>query len=441
MTLTDVLPKQEANREALDRLCSADPVLVDVRPALDVVPGMTKDTILTSGAPMPWESYAGGQRNAVIGGALYEGLATSVEDADEKLRSGAIELGACHDYGCVGSLAGIYTASMPVFVVENRRHGNLAFCNCFEGPSRKRLNYGVYDEEVRESLLWLEHVAAPVLAAAIRRTEEGVPLRPIMRRALNLGDELHSRNTAATLLFTRELFLDLLALAEVMPSEVRETVAFLGGNDYFFLRLSMAASKAIADAARDIEASTVVTAMTFSCKEFAIRVSGLGDEWFRSPMPSVDAKLFDGYSEDDIEFMGGESIINETVGLGGFAQAAAFPLQDYQGGDPESMVRMNLAMYEITEGEHPVFKIPYLGFRGTPTGIDVERVVATGIVPVMDIGVAGRTGGQIGAGILRAPLRCFESALAAYEQKYRGALAEEQIGRPPSSPASARMSA
>ena len=405
--------REAANASAVERLFAAEPVLVDIRAAGDAVPGMTKETILTSGAPMPWEAYSGGQRSAILGAAIYEGLAADAEEAETRLRAGSIRLRGCHDYGCIGSLAGVYTASMPVFVVENRTHGNVAYCNCFEGPSRKRLNYGVYDEEVRASLQWLEQIAAPVLAEAVRRTGGGIPLKPIIRRALNMGDELHSRNTAATLLFARELVNPMLDLVAGMPDEVRQTVEFMSTNDYFFLRLSMAASKATADAARSIEDSSIVTAMTFSCREFAIRVSGLGDEWFRAPLPRPRAKLFEGFSEDDIEFMGGESIINETVGLGGFAQAAAFPLQAYQGGTPDEMVRANLEMYEITVGEHPVLKIPALGFRGTPTGIDVDRVLATGIAPVMNIGIAGRQGGQIGAGVLRAPLACFEAAADA----------------------------
>lgn len=405
--------RSQANAEAFERMSGADPVLVDIRPALEVLPGMTPDTVLTSGAPMDWERYTGGQRNAVIGGALFEGLAATPEEADARLRDGTIRLGACHDHSCVGSLAGIYTASMPVFVVENRTSGNVAYCNSFEGPSRKRLNYGVYDEEVRATLLFLQDVVTPVLAEALRRVEGGIPLRPIIRRALNMGDELHSRNAAATLLFTRELFVALLYVAQAKPAETRETVAFVSQNDYFFLRLSMAASKAAADAAHGVAGSSVVSAMTFSCREFAIRVSGLGDEWFRGPLPSIDAKLFEGYTEDDIEFMGGESIINETTGLGGFAQAAAFPLQDYQGGTPEDMMRMNLEMYDITVGEHPVYRIPSLGFRGVPTGIDVERVGQTRTRPIMDVGVAGRDGGQIGAGVFRAPLSCFDDAAAA----------------------------
>jgi hypothetical protein len=367
---------------------------------------------------MPWEQYTGGQRNAVIGGALFEGLARDVEDADAKLRDGRITLGACHDFGCVGSLAGIYTASMPVFVVENRDRGNVAFCNSFEGASRKRLNYGVYDEDVRASLLFLQDVAAPVLAEALEATDGGIPLRPIIRRALGMGDELHSRNAAATLLFTRELLAPLLEVAQRRPKETREVVDFMVGNDYFFLRLSMAASKAAADAARDVDGSSVVTAMTFSCREFAIRVSGLGDEWFRSELPSVEAKLFEGHTEDEIEFMGGESIINETAGLGGFAQAAAFSLQDYQGGSPDEMLANTRKMYEITVAEHPAYRIPALSFRGTPTGIDVTRVVSTGILPIMDVGVAGRDGGQIGAGLMRAPLGCFELAAEAMEARY-----------------------
>jgi hypothetical protein len=409
--------RRRGNAEALERLWSAEPVLVDVRPAAEVVPGMTNETILTSGAPLPWDDYFGGQRSGVIGGALYEGLAADAEEADAKIRGGEIRVATCHEHGCVGSLAGIYTASMPVFVVENRVGGNRAFCNLFEGPSPARLNYGVYNDAVRESLLFIQGVVGPLLGEAVR-SAGGIPLRPIVRRALHMGDELHSRNTAATLLFTRELFAALLELAGTQPVQVGRTLEYLSSSDYFFLRLSMASSKVTADAAHGVEGSSLVSAMTFNCREFAVRVSGLGDTWFTAPLEPVEAKLFEGFTEDDIEFMGGESVINETVGLGGFAQAAAFPLQAYQGGSPERMVATNLQMYEITAGEHPELKIPYLGFRGVPTGIEIHRVVETGIRPAMNIGVAGRDGGQIGAGVLRAPLACFRAAVEAYGRRY-----------------------
>ena len=411
------MTRTEANALAFERLSAADPVLVDIRPAIDVLPGMTPKTVLTSGPPMPWERYVGGQRDAVIGGALFEGLASNAQDAARKLERGEIVVDGCHDHGAVGSLAGIYTASMPVFVVENRAAGNTGFCNMYEGTDPRRLNYGVYDEGVRERLLFVQDVIAPVLAEAVRAAG-GIPLKPIMRRALHMGDELHSRNTAASLLFTRELFPHLLGLDPAMREAVERTVAALTEDHYFFLRLSMAAAKCTADAAAGIEGSSVVTAMAFNCNNFAIRVGGLGDSWFTGPHASVDARLFEGHGEDEIAWMGGESTIAETIGLGGFAQAAAFPLQQYQGGSAAAMVERNLALYEITVGENPDFRIPYLGYRGTPTGIDIHRVVETGILPVMDIGIAGRDGGQIGAGIVRAPIECFEAALAAYEARY-----------------------
>jgi hypothetical protein len=415
---TGVTKQDSANAEAVRRLTGADPVLVDVLPLLEAVPDFDRSTILTSGAPLPWEQYSGGQRNGILGGAVFEGLAGDMDEAKAKLGSGKIRVRSCGDYGCVGSLAGVYTASMPVLVVENRAGKNRAYCNLFEGVSRYRLNYGVYNEDVGRNLRFLHDVIGPVLGEAVRLAG-GIPLMPIMKRALHMGDELHSRNTAATLLFTRELIEPLMELQPRMPQEVKQTLDYMRSSDYFFLRLSMAASRSAADAAHGVEGSSMVTAMVFNCKDFAIRVSGLGDRWFRGPLPTMfGAKLFEGFTEADVEFMGGESTFNETAGLGGFAQAAAFPLQEYQGGSAERMVEANLAMYEITLAEHPELKIPYLGFRGVPSGIEIQRVVATGVTPIMDIGVAGKAGGQIGAGSFRAPLECFQLAAGAYAEAY-----------------------
>ena len=233
-----------------------------------------------------------------------------------------------------------------------------------------------------------------------------------------MGDELHSRNTAATILFGRALLPGLLRLYETKPRLVERLMEFLQSSDYFFLRLSMAASKSTAEAAHGIARSSLVTAMTLNCRDFGIRVSGLGDAWFVAPIPPTETKFFEGFSEEDAEYMGGESCIAETVGLGGFAQAAAPTLQAYQGGSFDRMVAMNEQMYRITVGEHPEFKIPAFGFRGTPTGIDVFRVINTGITPVIDSGVAGKGGGQIGAGTLRAPRAVFEAAAEAYRGRY-----------------------
>ena len=407
--------RAEANQRAVERLRAAAPVLRAVAPARDAVPRFTDNLILTSGVPMTWADYAGGQRDAVIGAALFKGLAADADEADAKLASGAIRLDGCHSHGCVGSLAGVYTASMPVFVVRDAATGNHGFCNMYEGKSPKRLNYGVYDEEVHARLLFIGEMVAPVIAEAVRRAG-GIPLKPIMTRALHMGDELHSRNTAASLLFARALFPHLLDLPAGLRAATRRTVEVLTEDDYFFLRLSMAAAKAMADSMHGIEGASIVTAMAFNCQGFAIRVSGLGDRWFTGPPPEAEAKLFAGHAEDEIAWMGGESPITETVGLGGFAQAAAFALQAYQGGTPEAMIARNEAMYRITVGEHDDFHIPYFGYRGTPAGIDLFKVLETGIMPVMDIGIAGA--GQIGAGVVTAPRACFEKAAEAYRRRY-----------------------
>ena len=413
------IDRDAANAEAFRRLDRSDPVLSDIRPAIDVLPGMAENIILTSGPVLAWEEYTGGQAAAVIGGALFEGLAGSREEAVAKLEAGEIVVGGCHDYGCVGSLAGIYTASMPVFVVENRAFGNTGYCNFYEGTNPRRLNYGVYDDGVRDRLLYIQDTIAPVLAEVVRRSG-GIALKPIMKRAVHMSDEMHSRSTAAALIFTRELVPHLLAHAEADRAGVEKTVEALTEDHYFFLRLSMGAGKAVADAAHGVEGSSVVTAMGFSCKEFGIRVSGLGEQWFCGPHAQVQAKLFDGHTEDEITWMGGESPITETTGLGGFAQAASFPLQAYQGGEPLAMVERNEELYAITVGENSEYRIPFLKYRGTPTGIDVFKVLETGILPCMDIGVAGRDGGQIGAGVVRASVACFESAAEAYQAMYGG---------------------
>ena len=409
--------RSSANAEAFRRLTTAEPVLEAIAPAAEVVPGMAANLVLTSGPPLPWSAYHGGQRRAVMGAALFEGLARDEADADAKLRGGEIAVDGCHGHGCVGSLAGVYSASMPVFVVRNAAAGNVGYCNFYEGTNPRRLNYGVYDEGVRDRLLHVQNLVAPVVADAIGHTG-GIPLKPLMKRALHMGDELHSRNTAASLLFMRQISPALIRMAVDDPARVETAVAAITEDHYFFLRISMAAAKATADAAHGVEASSLVTAMAFNCEGFAIRVSGLGDEWFLGPHATVDARLFEGHGEDEITWMGGESIITETIGLGGFAQAAAFPLQAYQGGSPEAMVARNLELYDIVWGENPDYQIPYLRYRGTPTGIDVFKVLATGIRPVMDIGIAGRDGGQIGAGIVRAPIECFEKAAAAYRRRY-----------------------
>lgn len=419
MDLSIESKRQQANQEALDRILSADPVLLDVAPAGEVVPGMTPDTILTSGAPLEWFDYTGGQRRAILYGAVYEGLAHSVEAAARRLDRGDITVRSTQQHGCVGSVAGIYTSSMPVLVVRDETSGATAFCNLYEGKSRHRLNYGSFNQEVADALRWLETTKAPILRRCL--DERGpIPLGALMARALRLGDELHSRNTAATMLFQRELVPRLFAMAttESARRQVEEVLEFFTVNDYTFLRLSMAAAKATADAAHGVEFSSVVTGQVLNSREYAVRVSGLGDTWFRGKHPHLEGKFFDGFTAEDAEWIGGESCFTELVGLGAMAQACAPSLMEYQGGSYAAMVAQTEAMYPITVGEHSSFRIPALGFRGTPVGVDIFAVISSGTTPLIDGGLAGKDGGQIGAGVLRPDMSAFTEAWAAYREAY-----------------------
>ncbi|MGH3521297.1 MAG: DUF1116 domain-containing protein [Mycobacterium sp.] len=401
----------QANQESVDRMTAANPVLVDVRPAGEALP-IDRHTILTSGAPLPWPAYTGGQRRAIIGAALFEGLAADAAEASARLADGEITVEPCHDHGMVGSVTGVCSWSMPVLVVRDRVSGTTGHCTVYEGPHRRRLTYGLYDDAVREQLLRIRDEIAPALGDAVRAVG-GVRLRPLIRSALGMGDDLHSRTSAATLLLTRELRPALFDMDS--PGRGRGLSDFLAMSDLFFLHVGMAAAKATADAAARVPGSSVVTAMAVSEHEFAIRISGLGGRWFRAPLPPLRAKLFDGHTPDELAFMGGESMIMETIGLGGMSAAAAFSLQDYSGGTPEQMIETTLAMYEITLAEHPEYAIPYLGFRGVPTGIDARAVVETGHTPSIHMGASHHDGGHIGAGLLLAPIAPFRDAVAALD--------------------------
>lgn len=403
-----------ANAQAAARILDSEPVLTDVVPAGEILPGMTPNMILASGAPLPWEAYTGGQRRAIVGAAVFEGLAADEATADALLTSGDIVLEPCHDHGAVGSLTGVTTWSMPVVVVRDETHDRQGFCRINEGPSTESLTFGVWSDAVRAQLEHVRDTVAPAFGALLREIG-GLRLRPLMRRALLLGDDLHSRHTASGTLLRTAVLEALVASPEPVIAARRELVRYLREADYLFLHVAMAASKAAADAAVGVPGSGVVTAMTLSEREFAIRVSGFDSEWFRGPLPdpsTLRGRLFEPWKHADLAYVGGESLITETVGLGGMAAAAAFALQDFSAGTPEAMVELTRSMYRITVAEHPTFHIPYLRYRGVPCGIDVAAVAETGIVPAIHLGATLRNGGHAGAVLFEPPIEPFRAAAA-----------------------------
>lgn len=401
----------EANRRAVERMVTARPHLVDVRPARDVL-GLDTATFLHAGPPLEWERASGPMRGALIGAMLLEGLAETAIGAGRELARGAVVLEPCHHHGAVGPMAGVVSPSMWMLVVEDAEHGGTSCCSLNEGLG-KVLRYGAYGPEVIDRLTWMGDVLGPALQAAVR-LHGPLDLMALIAQALQMGDEMHNRNRAATSLLLRELAPDLVA-ADVPRGQVAEALRFAAGNDHFFLNAGMAAAKAAADAARGVPGSSMVVAMARNGTDFGIQVSGTGDRWFTGPAGVPDGLYLGGFGPDDANPDIGDSAITETAGMGGFALAAAPAIVRFVGGEVPDAVAATQRMYEITLAEHPALRIPLLSFRGTPVGVDVTRVVRTGILPVIDTGIAGREAGtgQVGAGLVEPPTGIFTDALHA----------------------------
>ncbi|MEU8142003.1 DUF1116 domain-containing protein [Nonomuraea sp. NPDC048901] len=398
-----------ANERAVGRLTSARPQLVGVRRASEVL-DLPERMFLHAGPPIDWERASGPMRGALIGAMLLEEYAHDVPSAEELLAVGRVLLEPCHRHATVGPMAGVVSPSMWMLEVRDAEHGGTAYCSLNEGLG-KVLRYGAYGPEVLERLQWMDRVLGPVLSAAI---ELGGPidLRAMIAQALQMGDELHNRNRAATSLFLRELAP---WVVEAAAGSAAEVLRFVNGNDHFFLNAAMAAGKVSTDAARNVPGSSMVVAMARNGTDFGVQVSGLGDRWFTGPAGVPDGLYLGAYGPADANPDIGDSTITETSGLGGFAMAASPAIVRFVGGEVADAVAATRSMYEITLAEHPAYQIPGLGFRGTPVGIDITLVARTGVLPVVNTGIAGRVAGtgQVGAGLVKPPVEAFTAALLA----------------------------
>ena len=408
-----------ANAEAFLRLKSAQPVLKRVRPAHECLPHLTKTTINHAGPPIAWKDMCGPMRGAYIGAIKYEGLANTDEEAIAMMDSGKITYGPNHAQGAVGPMTGMISYSMPLFEVENETYGNKAYCAINEGIGQV-MRFGANGPEVIERLRWLEKVLAPALDAAIVAAG-GVNLKNIMAQSLAMGDEMHQRNVAASLSFYKTICGELADAVKRSP-DARTIVEFVAKkNEQFFLNLAMAACKSMTDPARDIPYSTVVTAMSRNGVNFGINVSALGGEWFTAPCLNPKALYFPGYSEADANPDMGDSAIVECCGIGGFAMGSAPAVVRFVGGGGlEDAVQFTKNMGRITVGANNDMPMPTMDFTGVPLGIDIRKVVATGILPAINTGVAHRLPGvgQVGAGIVTPPMDIMVAALKAFAARY-----------------------
>ena len=412
----------QANTVATNRMMEARPVLVGLGTARDVIPGMHENLLLHAGPPITWARMSGPLRGAIIGALIFEGRAADAAEAEALATSGEIEFAPCHHHNAVGPMAGVTSPSMAVYIIENQADpeaggGNRAFSNLNEGYG-KVLRYGAYQEDVQARLRWMHDVMAPVLGDAIVAAG-GLDIRALLAEALHMGDEGHNRNKAGSILYTAKLAPH---IARVAPDggTAADIIAALGENALSVLNPVMAACKAMCDAGHGVEGSTIVTAMARNGTDFGIRVSGLDGQWFTAPAQVPDGLYFPGFSFADANADIGDSTITETAGIGGFAMAAAPAIVTFVSGAPKDAVNATMEMYEINFTEHKSFTIPALDFRGTPTGIDLRKVVETGITPRINTGIAHKEAGvgQVGAGLVRPPMAIFEEALVAFADRY-----------------------
>ena len=408
---------ERANQQALQRMLGGDPVLVDVVPASQAIPSLAGGMILHAGPPIGWDRMCGPMRGAAAGIAVFEGWARDLAEAESMARAGAFQFHPNHDFDAVGPMTGMTTASQPLLVVENRAFGNKAFCTINEGLG-KVMRFGGNDGDVLARLAWLRDTLGPALGASLRDLG-GVPLKSLVARGLAMGDEMHQRNVACSGLLLRELA-PALARTTIERAGLVEILAFIAGNDQFFLNVAMAMGKAIMDPVRDVEGSSLVTAMSRNGADFGVRVSGTGDKWFTGPVEMPEGLYFPGFTAADANPDMGDSTILETIGLGGFAMAAAPAVAGFLGAGAASEAALTTrAMAEITATENPEWTIPALDYRGVPTGIDIRLVLETGLAPRINTGIAHKEPdlGQVGAGVVRAPMACFEQAVRALAER------------------------
>lgn len=399
----------QANLQAIQIISLARVRWVDVLPASEALPVLGPKVLLHAGPPVDPSIMCAAMRNAAEGALVYEGWARDLQQAGELLRSGGIRFHSAHDHQALGPMAGIISPSMPVLVLEDEASGNRSHVTINEGLGRT-LRFGANDPSVIERLRWIQHSLAPLLRDTLRAGGP-VDITEIMARAVQRGDECHNRNKSATSLLFRRIAPWMLR-TEHSKERIAEALFFVDGNDHFFLNFSMAATKAVMDAVHRIPGGSLVSCMAANGVEFGIKVVGSGELWFTAPAQKAEGKYFEGFSSADANPVMGDSYLSEAAGLGGVAMAAAPGIVQFIGGTVEEAVRGTLEMYRITVAEHPLYKIPSLGFRGTPLGIDVRAVLRLGILPLINTGIAHREPGvgQIGAGRFRPPLECFQRA-------------------------------
>ena len=404
---------EAANREVVERIITSSPVLIGYDKAIDVIPGMKKNMIIHAGPPIEYNDMCGAMKGAVTGALVFEGLAKDVQDADKLAASGEIEFSPCHEHSTVGSMAGVTSASMYVHIVKNKTYGNISYTNLSEQLA-KILRMGANDQSVIDRLVWMRDVLGPMLKEAMEIAGE-IDLKLMLSQALHMGDECHNRNVAGTTLLIQALTPYIVQTSFSNQDKI-DVFNFIKSSDYFSGPTWMVLCKNALDAAHGVPYSTILTTMARNGVEFGIRLSGMeGNTWFTGQAGFVVGPLFAGFKPEDSGRDIGDSAITETYGIGGFAMSTALAIVSLVGGTVGDAINYTKKMYEITTTENPNVTVPILNFKGVPTGIDIRKVLETGVLPVINTAIAHKDAGigMIGAGITYPPMDCFKKAAIA----------------------------
>lgn len=407
---------ESANKRALDVMLSAHPYWIGLKRAIDVVPGVQENTILHSGPPISYENMSNLHKKGIIGAILHERIAKDENDALALINRNEIDIKSAVDFGVVGAGAGILSPSMVVNICIDRDTGKKGYCTPYLG--RVGLGaWGVYNKEIEENLQVMEKVFGPSIDKILEKNN-GIDIKNIIYQGLQMNDETHTRQIAQGLLLIREI-VPLLIKSDLDKKTLVQCVEIFTKGERWFHSLGMASAMAIISGIKNIEYSTVVTAMCGNGVEFGIKVSSLGDRWFVAPAPKLEGKYFSTkWGPKDAMPWLGDSCIVETVGLGGFAAAAAPAVLRLRGGTIKDAIQQTEEMKNICIGINYNYPIPLLEFSGPPIGIDIRKVVNTGITPISHGGILFKNGGQIGVGIARLPMKSFEDSLLAFSEKY-----------------------
>ena len=410
----------EANRQAASCITENDPYWVDIRPAGECVEGLEDHMILHSGPPIDYEDMVMLHKRGMVSAMLFEGWAKDEKEAVEIIRSGEIKIDSALNHNTVGAGTGIITKSVAMNVIEDRRNHTTAATFPAEGPVFQGgfCGWGLYNDGIAENLRYMREVLFPPMREMLAKNG-GIAIKPILAEGMQMGDENHTRQTAADLLFDKQVLPQLFEL-DLPKEQIMRTVRYIVETPRFFHCYGQGASRAAAIAADGIEYSTMVTAMAGNGVEFGIKIAALPGQWFTAPAPMMKGRYTSTkFTEKDQLPWIGDSCVVECAGMGGIAAAASPIVCNLRGMSLQESIAQSREMENICITRNPNYVIPNLDFDCLPAGVDIRLVLKTGICPAVHGGMFNYEGGLIGAGMARVPMGCFEKAMKAFAAKYR----------------------